>query len=59
MATFSKTYFNKALLNCQFHFSLIYGIVSLGKKGILTCRDGGLLEPASAPDRKSRRPLVG
>jgi hypothetical protein len=44
MATFSKTYFHKALLNCQFYSSLIYDIVSFGKKGILTCRDSGLLE---------------
>ena len=43
MATFSKTYFNKALLNCQFHSSLTYDIVSLGKKGILTCREAAYL----------------
>jgi hypothetical protein len=43
MATFSKTYFHKVLLNCQFDSSLIYDIVYLIKKGILTCREAAYL----------------
>ncbi len=58
MATFSKTYFNKALLNFQFHFLLIYDIVSLGKKGMLTCRDSGLLEPVSSAGRLNTAPAA-
>jgi hypothetical protein len=55
MATFSKTYFSKALLNFQFHFSLIYGIVSLGKKGILTCREAAYLNKSLQPTANRRR----
>ncbi len=55
MTTFSKTNFNKALLNCKFHSSLIYDIVSLGKKGILTCHDSGLLEQSDKPDGNNLR----
>ena len=58
MATFSKTYFSKALLNFQFHSSIIYDIVSLGKKGILTYRDSGLLEPVSSAGRLKTAPAA-
>ena len=53
MATFYKAYFNKALLNFQFNSSLIYDIVSLGKKGILTCREAAYFNHGIHSDPKS------
>ena len=50
MATFSKTYFHKALLNCQFDSLLIYDIVYLVKKGILTCREAAYLNKSFETD---------